>query len=268
MDYKIELDLQVPELERPLEGNYTLNSEILKYLFDHAAIDRKFNQYVKGKSVVVVGSASYLENHKKGDFIEGFDIIVRLGPGWKPPETSYEVMGKRTNIRWHSGHEFPETSGMWEMDKMVDYGVEYACVQYPRYLDYFHWDVKKFEKYNEKYNMPFHNWSDLELYLSLHHYLGTRLNLGMAAVTDLLFYDIKKLHMTGFSFYAKGARDYNFKHGVKLPDYRIKDYYADKHTMVNHAQIPQMKLLRELQNIDDRLSFDIETEEVLQHYNV
>ena len=24
----------------------------------------------------------------------------------------------------------------------------------------------------------------------------------------------KKLHMTGFSFYAKGARDYNFKHGV------------------------------------------------------
>ena len=34
------------------------------------------------------------------------------------------------------------------------------------------------------------------------------------------------------------------------------------------AEIPQMKLLRELQNIDDRLSFDIETEEVLQHYNV
>ena len=34
------------------------------------------------------------------------------------------------------------------------------------------------------------------------------------------------------------------------------------------AEIPQMKLLRELQNMDDRLSFDIETEEVLQHYNV
>ena len=44
--YKIELNLNIPELERPMEGNYTLNQEILKYLFDHASIDRKFNEYV------------------------------------------------------------------------------------------------------------------------------------------------------------------------------------------------------------------------------
>lgn len=266
--YKIELNLTIPELERPMEGNYTLNQEILKYLFDHASIDRKFNEYVRGKSVVIIGSAGYLANHKKGDFFENFDLIVRLGPGWKPPKESYEVMGKRTNIRWHSGHEFKTTSGMWEIDKMLDYGVEYACMQYPRYLDYFHHDVKKFEKYNEKYNMPFHNWSDLELYLSIHHYLGTRINLGMAAVTDLLFYDVSKVHMSGFTFYSGGAADYNFEHGTKVEGYSNTDYDETKYAMVNHAQIPQMKLLRELQNLDDRLSFDIETENVLQSHKI
>ncbi len=266
--YKIELDFNIPELERPLEGNYTLNQNILKHLFNNSSIDRRFNNYVKGKSVVVIASAGYLANQKKGEFFEDFDIIVRLGPGWKPLKESYEVMGKRTNIRWHSGHEFPTTGGLWEIDKMIDHGVEYACIQYPRYLDYFHHDIKKFEKQNEEYNMPFHIWSDLELYLSLHHYLGTRLNLGMAAVTDLLFYDISKLHMSGFTFYSGGKDDFNYKHGCKQKGYMLDDYIPEKSTMINHAQIPQMKLLRELQILDKRLSFDKETEDVLKIHNI
>ncbi len=266
--HKVELNLSIPELERPMEGNYTLDQDILKHLFNNASIDRRFNNYVKGKSVVVIGSAGYLADHKKGDFFESFDLIVRLGPGWKPPKESYEVMGKRTDIRWHSGHEFETTSGLWEIDKMLDYGVEYACMQYPRYLDYFHHDIKKFEKYNEEYNMPFHVWSDLELYLSIHHYLGTRINLGMAAVTDLLFYDISKLHMSGFTFYSGGGRDYNYEHGTKLKTYSVNDYVPEKFAMINHAQIPQMKLLRELQTLDKRLSFDKETEDILKSHNI
>ena len=132
--------------------------------------------------------------------------------------------------------------------------------------------IKKFESKNEKYNFPFHNWSDLELYLSFHHYLGTRLGVGMAAVTDLMFYDIKSLHVSGFSFYASyknnNAEVGDYMKGAKPEGYVQDDYDNQSHAFINHAQIPQMKLLRELQNIDDRLSFDIETEEVLQHYNV
>ena len=151
--------------------------------------------------------------------------------------------------------------------KMLKYGVEYACIQYPKYLDYFHKDIKNFESRNEEFNMPFHNWSDLELYLSFHHYLGTRLSVGMADVTDILFYDIKKLHVSGFSFYAhKGGHDW--MPGIKPEGYFLDDYNKEKHTFINHAQIPQMKLLRALQTLDNRLSFDVETEEILQKYKV
>ena len=264
---KVELDYIIPEMERPLEGNYQLDQNTLKYLFDNAKIDRKFNHYLKDKSVVIVGPAGYMENSKKGDKIDSYDIVVRLNNGWLPTESMYEDVGKRTTVRWHSGAEWPNTGGMWEIDKMLKYGVEYACIQYPKYLDYFHKDIKNFESRNEEFNMPFHNWSDLELYLSFHHYLGTRLSVGMAAVTDILFYDIKELHVSGFSFYAhKGGHDW--MPGIKPEGYFLDDYDKEKHTFINHAQIPQMKLLRALQTLDNRLSFDIETEEILQNYNI
>lgn len=264
---KVELDFILPEMERPLEGNYQLNQDILEHLFSTAKIDRKFNHYLKDKSVIIVGPASYMEGTKRKEFIESFDIVIRLNNGWLPKEFMVEDVGSRTDIRWHSGAEWPNTGGMWDMDKMIDHGVKYACIQYPKNLDYFHNDIKKFEKINQKYNMPFHNWSDLELYLSFHHYLGTRLSVGMAAVTDIMFYDIKKLHVSGFSFYAdKGGHDW--MPGVKPEGYYLDDYDKERHTFINHAQIPQMKLLRELQQFDSRLSFDQETELILQKYNV
>ena len=60
----------------------------------------------------------------------------------------------------------------------------------------------------------------------------------MAAVTDLLFYDVSKVHMSGFTFYSGGAADYNFEHGTKVEGYSNTDYDETKYAMVNHAQIP------------------------------
>ena len=269
---KVELDYRIPELPRPLEGNYQLDQDILKHLFDTAKIDRKFNHYLKDKSVIIVGPASYLKGTKRGEFIDSFDIVVRCNGFWKPPIEHQEDIGKKTTIRWHSGAEFPNTGGMWDIPDMLNYGVEYVCIQYPTYLDYFHDDVQKFKRKNEPYNIPFHNWSDLELYLSIHHYLGTRLQCGMSAVADLLFYDVKKLHVSGFSFHSeikqgvKGGGDY--LNGAKPSDYIQSDYDKEKHTFVNHAQLPQMRFLRELETFDNRLSFDKETDEVLKRFNI
>lgn len=264
---KVELNYNIAELERPLDGDYQLDKHILDYLFKHAAIDKSFNTYLRDKSVIVVGPASYMQDSNKGEFIDSYDIVIRLNGFWKPNPTMYNDIGKRTTIRYHSGAEFPNTGGMWDIQDMLDYGVEYACIQYPKYLDYFHSDIKKFETYNEKFNMPFHYWSDLELYLSFHYYLGTRLNVGMACVTDLLFYDIKQLHVTGFSFYAhKGGHDW--MPGAKPAGYFLDDYDQSRHTFINHAQIPQMKLLRELQNYDNRLTIDTEINDILLSYNI
>lgn len=267
---KVELNLNIPELPRPDGGDYNLTADVLKYFLNNAKIDRSLNHYLKDKSVIIVGPASYMKDSGKGEFIESHDIIIRCNGFWKPDSSLYKDVGKRTNIRWHSGAEFPSTGGMWNIKDMIDYGVEYVCIQYPKYLDYFHYDIKKFENLNEEYNLPFHYWSDLELYLSFHHYLGTRMQLGMAAVTDLMFYDLKSLHISGFSFHAniKEGIAGDYIEGAKPAGYVQNDYNKTIHSFVNHAQIPQMKLLREFMNLDSRLTIDSETDQILQGFNI
>ena len=95
---KVELDYRIPELPRPLEGNYQLNQDILRNLFNNAKIDRKFNHYLKDKSVIIVGPASYLKGTKKGAFIDSFDIVVRCNGFWKPPIEHQEDIGKKTKF--------------------------------------------------------------------------------------------------------------------------------------------------------------------------
>ena len=79
---KVKLDWPIiPELEKIKGGRFELDSDILKYLFDNCIIDRKFNQYLKGKSVIIVGPSPYMLEQEKADFIESFDVVVRLKGG-------------------------------------------------------------------------------------------------------------------------------------------------------------------------------------------
>ena len=67
---KVQLDWPIiPELEKIKGGRFEIDSTILKYLFDNCTIDRKFNNYLKGKSVIVVGPSPYMMEQERADFI-------------------------------------------------------------------------------------------------------------------------------------------------------------------------------------------------------
>tara|TARA_B100000287_G_scaffold429654_1_gene483400 strand:- start:3707 stop:4513 length:807 start_codon:yes stop_codon:yes gene_type:complete len=265
---KVSLDYNIKELERVKGGRFELNEKILSHFYDNCKIDRKFNNYLKGKSVIVVGPASYMMNQELGDFIESFDVVVRLNKGWKIEDKYKKHFGKRTDVRYHCGMEHENNGGAWDISNMIDYGVEWACIQFPKYLDYFHNDISNFEKKNEKYKMNFHCWSDLELYMSFHHYLGTRMNLGTAAFTDLIFYDLDKLHISGITFleggwfegYEKSNKIYSG--GENADFFKSKEWETEK-GCENHAMIPQRKLLKLISEFDDRVTMDDEIKKVI-----
>ena len=58
-----------------------------------------YYHYLKDKSVIIVGPASYLKGTKRGGFIDSFDVVVRCNGFWKPPIEHQEDIGKKTNIR-------------------------------------------------------------------------------------------------------------------------------------------------------------------------
>ena len=78
---KIELDYIVPEPSRTapnLIADLDVSANYIVDLYNQSNINRQYNDFLKGKSVVIVGPASYLEGRGLGEFFDSFDVVVRL----------------------------------------------------------------------------------------------------------------------------------------------------------------------------------------------
>ena len=261
---KAKLDFIVPEPEIIDGGRMDLNVDVLKHLLDNSKIDRKFNHYLKDKKVIIVGPASYMLEHNKQDFIDSHDVVVRLNKNWNIEPKYQKHFGTKTNIRYHCGMENEHNGGAWNIPGMLEKNIEYAAISFPKNLSYFHNDILKFEKLNSQHNMNFHYFSDLELYITLHHFLGTRMTVGTVAFTDLLFYDIKSLHISGITFLEDGwYKGYKINPEWDDKKYMSKDLWKLKKDIGNHAMNPQKQLLNLFTQIDNRITLDPEVEESL-----
>lgn len=58
-------------------------------------------EYFKDKNVLIVGNSVEMFNHMKGDYIDSFDIVIRLGQGIRT-RGRHEVLGTKSNV-WASG---------------------------------------------------------------------------------------------------------------------------------------------------------------------
>ena len=148
------IDFNVKEPYR--DGNRTdLTWETFQQYRDEVKISKKYNDYLRNKSIVIVGPSRCLVGKKRGEFIDSHDIVIRMNKGWKPSPDKIEDYGSKTTIRYHCMMEHPNNGGDFAIDDMIDYGVEWLVSQFPRNLDYFHYDNIKFEEKNQN-KLNFH----------------------------------------------------------------------------------------------------------------
>ena len=84
-----------------------LGTEIIYNQF----IDLKlFNSFLKNKKIIIVGPAPYLENYELGNFIDSFDIVVRINKGHQMTKDS-KKFGSRTDILFHCVSQKFENGG-------------------------------------------------------------------------------------------------------------------------------------------------------------
>ena len=239
------LDFILPEPDR--NGNRTdLTWNELQSFRDNVRISKKFNDYVKNKSVVIVGPAPYLKGKGRGEFIDSHDIVIRMNKGWKPSPELQKDYGSKTTIRWHCMMEQIQNGGPFEIDEMIEYGVEWLASPFPRNLDYFHNDNIKFEMQNEE-RLNFYCFSDLIYYVNVMMALETRPNVGTAVFMDLINYDVKNIHLCGVTFLLDG---YLNSYGRDSDTSKLTDGHAQD------AQIHLAKLI--LENEPDKFSMDKE----------
>ena len=245
------IDFNVKEPYR--DGSRTdLTWETFQQYRDEVKISKSFNDYLKNKSVVIVGPSPYLIGKNRGEYIDSFDIVIRMNKGWKISPNKVKDYGFKTDIRWHCMMEHPNNGGDFAIDDMLDYGVEWLVSQFPRNLDYFHHDNLNFEEKNQG-KIKFHCCADLIYFLNIHRSLETRPNLAPSAIFELINYDIKNLHLMGCTFLKDGWLD----------GYKEDKEYDIKRAEEGHAQSPQIHLTKLILENEPKFTMDQEIKNII-----
>lgn len=241
----------------------TFSYEKLNLVKNLGKYDTQYNEFLKDKKVILIGPSPSLDGSGKGNYIDKFDVVVRLNKSF-PIEVGSSDIGSKTDIHYHCLHTHPACGGEIFYKELKEQNVILSA-PYPKWVHPFYNDVSSFEKENNKWNIPFHM-INTEYYLEIGKMLGTRPNSGTLAILDLLCYDVKELHITGFTWFRDGWRksykDYCDIFGEEVGDRkRVEDMEG---MLKTHNQKPQEDLVREIYLNDDRVFIDDIMKKILE----
>jgi len=146
--------------------------------------------YLKGKNVCIVGPAESINNTNKGDYIDSFDVVVRINYAKvdNPSDT-----GTKTNVIYYDG----------SYHNHENLNLEYLVCSYP-WTEWFYNErcLPNVLKYSQIFN---HYIIDKDVYQNLKTNLDkdnkVRPNTGTIAIVDLLNSELNTLYITGIDFY-------------------------------------------------------------------
>lgn len=175
------------------------------------ALDAEFAEYVRGKSVALVG-VSALDNLEQGDFIDSHDVVARLhspipypgnvgyqarsdlgiAPDWRTPsfvpDEWQSRIGKRVNVFYHK--EFSPSRMKRLLHLFQNAGGEFLSVPYAANL----WSAKC----PEVRKMASCRYLTNDHFLNTTEVVGDIVYAGSIVIADILRHDIQSLYITGF----------------------------------------------------------------------
>lgn len=189
-------------------------------------------EILENKNVILVGPAAYLENSKKRDFIESFDVIVRLNNGFVTHPELIQDIGNRTDILYHClwGPVFPMSI------PLLKNNIKILKSSYPDIAP-FNIDIQRFQNINlDRIEFEIY---ELEKFNFLKNTLKSRPNTGTSAIYDLMSYNIKNLHISGITMFAGG--------------YQKK--YRQNFIFNNREEVEKSNLSHKVHNIKNQIEF-------------
>lgn len=251
---------ELPHNPTPLGFTYQKWKELRTF----GGFDKSYNEFLKDKRVVIVGPSPSLEGSGKGDWIDSFDIVVRINKAFPVEEGMTEDIGSRTDIHYHCLCTEMHCGGPVFYQEMKDQNVFVSC-PYPKWVQPFYNDVVRFENDNKKWDLGFHV-LDTDYFMGIAEMLGTRANSGTLTILDLLCYDVKELHITGFTWFRDGWRKsykdhtkiFGEEEGKKKEENWLKGEFDG-----NHKQKPQEDLVGEIYLNDNRVFIDDVMKQIL-----
>tara|TARA_Y200000002_G_scaffold271729_1_gene226234 strand:- start:14189 stop:14911 length:723 start_codon:yes stop_codon:yes gene_type:complete len=193
--------------------------------------------FLKDKKVILVGPSESLLKNKNKEFIESFDVIVRVNRGIEPTDKYEEYIGERTDILYNCMLEHPDNGGIIDADyfscKKVKFVVYHPEVDfYGKALNKDPSHLKPTTIQKLKNNNIYLNKINFEFYNKISSQVKCRPNTGYIAIFDLLNYDVKELYITGFTFYLDKFMP-GYKDQVDKEEFKSKCFVSQRHNQKN-----------------------------------
>ncbi len=178
---------------------------------EEAEVNQNFNEYLRGKRVALVGPANVVSGSSNGDYIDGFDIVIRLNKSFEISPDRYKDYGSRTDVLYHCLYPFDAKGGgkaIMDMPFIQKQSYKYIIGAFP-YSGNMQRYINKFRNLN-KQQTPF-TLLDAAVHKQTHQGCKGKPNTGTVAIFDLLSRPIDELFITGITFfrtaYYKGYRE-------------------------------------------------------------
>ena len=194
-------------------------------------------EYLKNKKVILIGPSESLLKNKNKDFINSFDVVVRVNRGIEPTDNYAEYIGNKTDILYNCMLEHPDNGGVLNVNYFVKKKLKYvvyhpevnfhgkAVNKPPKHLS-----LEKVKELNSKKIKT--EMIDYNFYNSISSQVNCRPNTGYIAIFHLLSYEIKELYITGFTFYLDKFMP-GYKDQVKKVEFKEKCFKSERHNQKN-----------------------------------
>lgn len=218
-------------------------------------------QILENKRVILVGPSKSLLHLKNGEFIDSFDVVIRINRGIEPVEKYGEFIGYRTDILYNCLLEHPDNGGVIDIDFLKNNNIKFVCyhpqvtfngVAYNRAP--FH--VSPLTLTKLKSNFKTHM-IDFRFYNEITEIVKCRPNTGNIAIYDILLHNVKELYITGFTFYLDG-----FMSGYK--EQTDSKFITNCFNSKRHDQKQQWSFLKKMKEHDLRIKTDDVLTNILQ----
>jgi len=163
-----------------------------------------YNDFLKGKRVVLIGPSWHTKGMKQSKLISSYDIVVRMNMGYKYPKKIEKDIGGRTDIFYcaMSNYFFKHNT----FEDLLKYQRDIKWIvgtgHHPQ-------SIEKVKKIIPSKKIKFRN-IDKKSYKKISSNLSKKVSCGYVVICDLLTYDIKELYVIGITFYhsdfIKGRR--------------------------------------------------------------
>lgn len=213
-----------------------------------------FEDYIKDKSIALVGPASYMVGSGHGNEIEQHDVVIRLNRGIELVENYPNDIGTRTDVLYSCLIEKPGNAGPYQPMELRDkYGVKVVVA--PPHSDFqgiahttrLHElvDSAKAKELSELLNLRI---VGHKFHTAMAKSVKCKPNTGFMAIYDILRYKPSKLSLYGFSFYLDGFMP-GCKEGVEDEQaFADKCFVSKRHIQKNMWQAAKNSLLK-LENV-------------------